>query len=117
METKARSLGDRGEEKACRYLRNCGYRIVARNWHCRFGEIDIIARDGDTLAFIEVKTRTREGYGGPEAAIDLWKRRRLIASARVFLSWASNDMPARFDVLAVSGDRLRLIRDAFGADD
>jgi len=109
--------GRAGEETARRYLQERGYRIVARNWSCRFGEIDLIARDGDTLVFVEVKARTRNGFGGPEAAITPAKRERLIAAARVYLGEVGTELPIRFDVVAIRPDRVELYKDAFQVDD
>ncbi len=105
--------GKHGEETARRYLRDRGYFIVARNWRCRFGEIDLIARDGDTLAFIEVKTRTGTGFGGAEGAVTPWKRARLIAAARCYLGATETELAARFDVVTITSGQIRLYKDAF----
>ncbi len=110
-------LGAAGEDTACEHLRRCGYRIVARNWRTRLGEIDIVARDGDVLAFVEVKTRRDGAFGGPEAAVGPAKRKRMIAVAGMFLSTHRCELAARFDVVAIEGDSVRLVRDAFGVDD
>ena len=72
--------GDESEDKACHFLKQEGYRIVARNWRTQSGEVDIIARDKDVLVFVEVKARTGAGFGGPEAAVDDAKQRRLTIS-------------------------------------
>jgi len=107
------SNGRDAETKACRYLQQQGYKIVARNWRCRFGEIDIIARDGGVLVFIEVKSRQDNGFGGPEAAVDPAKQRRIVLTAGAFIDKTVCDLPARFDVIALAGEEIRLIRDAF----
>jgi len=109
-------LGPHGEEVAGRYLRERGYRIIARNWRCRFGEIDLIARDGDTLVFVEVKTRTQLGFGGPEGAVTPRKQARLIAAARAYLSSVETELPVRFDVVAVTPGRVALYKNAFQSD-
>ncbi|MFT4028667.1 MAG: YraN family protein [Protaetiibacter sp.] len=70
-------LGRRGERLAERYLLARGYRLVERNWRCRHGEIDLVARDGDTLVFVEVKTRTSTAFGHPFEAITPAKLARL----------------------------------------
>jgi len=110
-------IGRKGEEEACRFLRSLGYAIVARNWRTRFGEIDIVARDEDVLAFIEVKARSGAEFGGPEGAVGWRKRRRMIAAAKGFLAATRSDLAARFDVVAFEGDDVRLVRDAFQVDD
>ncbi len=111
------NLGQTGEEIARRYLRSCGYRIVGRNWRCRFGELDLIARDGETLEFVEVKARTRDGFGGPEGAVTPRKRARMVAAARAYLRELGADLPVRFDVVTVRPGKVTLYRDAFQVDD
>ena len=111
------TAGRQAEEDACRFLREHGYEIVARNWRTARGEIDIVARDGPTLAFIEVKARSEEGFGGPEAAVHPAKQRRLIAAARAFLHVTACDLASRFDVVAILDGVPRLHRDAFQADE
>ena len=119
--TQARlSLGKQGEDLACRELRRRGYAVHARRYRTRFGEIDIIARDGDTLVFIEVKTRRRAGFGGPLAAVNFTKQRRLVNMARSYLMGLSGpEPPCRFDVVGVtlaSGEppAVELLVNAFG---
>jgi len=108
--------GRQAEERACRYLSGLGYEIVARNWRCRFGEIDIVARDGDTLVFVEVKARSGRGYGGPEGAVGPVKQGRLVAAARLFIQQTGAELPARFDVVTFVGESIRLYKDAFRVD-
>lgn len=110
-------LGQTGEEIARRYLQSRGYRIVGRNWRCRFGELDLIARDGDTLVFVEVKTRTQDGFGGPEGAVTPRKRARIVAAARAYLRVVGADLPVRFDVVAVRPGTVTLYQDAFQVED
>jgi putative endonuclease len=109
--------GRMAEEDACRLLRRSGYEIVARNWRTVRGEIDIVARDGSTLVFVEVKSRSRPDYGGPEAAIHPEKQRRLIAAASEFLAKTECGLAARFDVVAFLEGEPRLHRDAFQVDE
>ena len=111
-----RNSGPTGEETACRFLRDRGYEIVTRNWRTARGEIDIVARDGATLVFVEVKSRSRTGFGGPEAAVAPAKQRRLIAAARAFLGSTECELAVRFDVVAILGGEPRLHRDAFQVD-
>ena len=119
--TQARlSLGKHGEDLACRELRRRGYAVLARRYRTRWGEIDIVARDGDTLVFIEVKTRRSTGFGGPVAAVNFRKQRRLINMARSYLlGLAGPEPPCRFDVVGVTlteGERtvLEVLVNAFG---
>ncbi|MEA1871681.1 MAG: YraN family protein [Candidatus Bipolaricaulota bacterium] len=110
---KGQQLGREGEDRACQYLRQQGYEIIARNWHSRFGEIDIIARDKESLVFAEVKTRSKAGFGGPEAALGIHKRKRVIAAAKAYLSVVESDLPVRFDLVALQGEKITLYKGAF----
>ena len=99
------TLGDRGENLAARHLRNLGYRIITRNFRCPLGEIDIVARDGSTLVFCEVKTRSYEDQGAgvtPEDQVNPTKRHQITKAARYYLGRYGTVQPAaRFDVVAV----------------
>ncbi|MGY1812166.1 YraN family protein [Blastococcus sp. SYSU D00820] len=95
-------LGGRGERIAAAYLTDTGLRVLDRNWRCRDGELDIVARDGDALVFCEVKTRRATGYGHPVEAVTWSKQRRLRTLAQRWL--AAHDEHAtdlRFDVVGV----------------
>src|SRR5580700_761208 len=95
------ALGQRGENVAARHLRNQGYRIIERNFRCEVGEVDIIARDGPTLVFVEVKTRTNDDPI-PEDNVNQIKRHQLTKAARFYLSrYGTPQPPARFDVVAI----------------
>jgi putative endonuclease len=95
------SMGDRGENLAARFLRNLGYRIIIRNFRCEVGEIDIIARDGTTLVFVEVKTRAYDDPS-PEDQVNAEKQRQISRVAKMYLSRYGTPRPAaRFDVVAV----------------
>ena len=109
-------IGQEGEDIACRALRERGYRIIARNWSCRFGEIDIIAREEDVLVFVEVKLRSHTEFGGAPAAVTPRKRARMIAAARYFFAQAQPELPARFDVVAIDQGEIQLIQAAFEED-
>ena len=105
--------GQLGEEAAADYLQAQGYVVVARNWRSRLGEIDIIARDGKTLAFIEVKTRSRQRgkFGTPLDAITPDKVRRLSWLAIDFSARYNLNVPIRLDVVTVAGQgELELIK-------
>lgn len=105
--------GEAAEATACRFLRHSGYEIVARNWRTRTGEVDVIARDGDVLVFVEVKARASEAFGGPEAAVDWRKQRRLIAAARAFVAATACELAMRFDVVSIRPNEIAIIQDAF----
>jgi putative endonuclease len=95
-------LGQSGEETVARYLEKNGYTILIKNYRCKIGEIDIIARDGADLVFIEVKTRSGLGYGSPAAAVTLRKQRQITRAAQWYLAEQQFfDVPARFDVISV----------------
>jgi len=94
--------GSEGERLAGRFLRELGMRILQRNCGSRFGEIDIIARDGDEVVFVEVKTRTSGRWGEPVEAVTPAKVRRLRRAAEQFASRSRiRDYPLRFDVVTV----------------
>ncbi len=100
-----RPLGQWGEETAARFLEARGFRILARNVRFRLGEIDLIARDGTTLVFIEVKSRIRGWGDPPQVGVDSRKRARLIRLALAYLARRRTlDGPSRFDVVAVTRD-------------
>jgi putative endonuclease len=110
--------GRRGEQIAARHLKRCGYLILARNYRAAGAEIDLVALDGSTLVFVEVKFRAGPGFGTPAEAVDLQKRERIRRAARAFAEWRGvPDLPTRFDVVALRGAgrfcRLELIEDAF----
>lgn len=114
------SLGQRGERAAARFLRSKGYRLVARGTHIRRGELDLVAVDGRTIVFVEVKTRASLSAGHPVEAVDPPKQRRLERLALVFLNrHRLLEYPARFDVVAITwrpGQRqpeIRHIQNAF----
>jgi len=113
-----KELGKKGEEVALRFLKRNGYRILQRNYVCKMGEVDIIARERDTLAFIEVKTRTSTTFGPPQLAVNASKQMQLSKAALYFLKEKKlEEMKARFDVVAIllgpKGEEIELIKDAF----
>ncbi|MEU1428693.1 YraN family protein [Nocardia sp. NPDC005746] len=96
------ALGAQGEDLAADYLRTSGMSIVARNWRCRYGELDLIAREGDITAFIEVKTRRNLTCGRPEEAVTFLKQQRIRTLARHWLHANPGPFPRiRFDVVSV----------------
>lgn len=99
---RRQSLGILGEDLACRELQRRGYAILERRYRTRYGEIDIIARDGACLVFIEVKTRADERFGGGAAAVTGWKQRRIGQMAIDYVARQRlHECPCRFDVVVV----------------
>jgi putative endonuclease len=119
-----RARGQRGEELAAAHLVRAGYRIVDRNVRLQSGELDLLALDGDTLCFVEVRLRSGHGFGSAEESVDARKQRRLARVARELLATRPRRLPRfarlRFDVVAIDASReppvLRLVRDAFVLD-
>lgn len=111
--------GMHGEEQAAHYLCNQGLTLLARNIHCRAGEIDVIATDGMALIFVEVRLRESPQYGGAAASVNRAKQRRLIRAAEFFLPqlrmryFAGKLPPCRFDVISIDGRHLHWIQHAF----
>ena len=100
--TDRKTLGAKGEEIATSFLKQRKYRIIETNFRCRCGEVDIIARDGKTIVFVEVKTRRTASYGLPQLAVTPFKQRQISKAALTYL--AKNrlmDENARFDVISV----------------
>lgn len=110
-----KTTGHTGEEAAVRYLEQQGYIILERNFRLRIGEVDIIARHGEYLVFIEVKTRRTKNFGSPFEAVDIRKQQQIIKVASAYLQ--GRELPVRFDVVAVylNGQdvRLELLKNAF----
>ena len=113
-----RQKGSAGELSAYQYLRQHGYKIVARNYRKRFGEVDLIGWDGDTLAFIEVKSRSNHGRGRPEEAVHRSKQRQICRVAREYRSRNRlHEIKYRFDIVKIEGiagqEHVELLKGAF----
>jgi len=107
--------GQRAEELCADLLRRAGLRILARNWRCRLGEIDLVAEEAGTLVFAEVRLRRDARFGGAAESITAAKRARIVAAARLFLA-GRPEASCRFDVLlldSLSPARVQWIRNAF----
>ena len=123
MDKYNKVVGGFGERYVAEYLESNGYKILNMNYNCRFGEIDIVALEGKCLVFVEVKTRTTKRYGAPENAVNYWKRKHLMLSARCYIEqYRMKEYFARFDVVEVfvkSADnsfdvyRVNVIKNAF----
>ncbi len=99
--SKRDALGDRGENVAARFLRNNGYSIIVRNFRCEMGEIDIVAKQGKVLVFVEVKTRAYDDPT-PEEQVNQTKQHQITKAAKFYLSrYGTPQPPARFDVVAI----------------
>ena len=96
------NIGKFGEETACAYLEEKGYLILARNYHSRYGEIDIIAQDCDYLVFAEIKTRSPNAMDTPQASVTYAKQQKIIKTAQYWLLSHPMDRQPRFDVLALT---------------
>ena len=99
----ARRRGEEAEELAARFLAQQGLTIVARNYRTRFGEVDLVARDGGTLVFVEVRARSWHAYGGAAGSVDARKQRRVVAAARHYVARLRAEPPCRFDVITLQG--------------
>ena len=113
-----RNIGADGEAVVAHHYERLGYRVVARNWRCREGELDLVVAVGDTIVFCEVKTRSSDRFGGGAAAVGWQKQRRIRALAARWLRDASlGSVDVRFDVAVVDargrGYRVDLIEAAF----
>ncbi len=118
MKTEAQKTGQLGEDYACRYLEAEGYVLLERNWKKRRAEIDIIAKQGDILVFLEVKTRTNDLFGEPSAFVSEKQQTLISATAADYMQSIGHDWEIRFDIISVfllpnETYRLEHIQDAF----
>ncbi|MDQ6927136.1 MAG: YraN family protein [Actinomycetota bacterium] len=115
MTEARRRLGARGEEAVAAWYEGAGYEVIARNWRCRTGELDLILRRDGIYVFCEVKTRTSTAFGAPQEAVTRTKQRRLRALAAQWLQTAAPARAAelRFDVACVMGDEIEVLESAF----
>ena len=109
--------GSDAEQIALTYLQRQNLVLVAQNYRCRFGEIDLIMRDGATLVFVEVRMRSNAAFGGAATSITPTKQAKLLHTARHYLSQLNSEPACRFDALLLSGadgQEIEWIKDAFG---
>jgi putative endonuclease len=114
------AIGRMGEDEAVRVLKKSGYRVLKRNYRCRYGEIDIIAEDKGAIVFIEVKTRGSDAFGTPGEGVDRRKQRHItLASIAYLTEQGLSDRGVRFDVVCIDlldkGFSTEIVRDAFEA--
>lgn len=117
-----KAIGDLGENFAAELYEKSGYTVVARNYHSRYGEIDLIAESEDMLCFVEVKTRNLTSFGTPAEAVDFRKQKKLTLTAMKFLTETESFKQPRFDVIEIWQQdgkivRYNLIENAFSAED
>ena len=117
-----KTIGDKGESFAARLYEKSGYTVVKRNYHSRFGEIDLIAESDAEICFVEVKTRKLSSLGNPAEAVDFRKQKKLTLTAMKYLGEVENFKQPRFDVLEIWQQdgkimKYNLIKNAFYADD
>jgi len=115
---KQQQFGRTSEAVAARFLKKRRYKILETNFRTRLGEVDIIAKDGDTIAFIEVKARTSDHFGNPKGAVTLQKQRKISMAALQYLKATDqSDAKARFDVVSISSrsdpPAIEIIKNAF----
>lgn len=118
MSSEKKDIGKRGEKIAVTYLQHSGYTILEQNYHCKLGEIDIIAYDHHILVFLEVRTKSSLDFGLPQESINLKKQHQISKVALEYISRKKlKNIPARFDVIAISlsegKEKLEHIKDAF----
>lgn len=109
-----RAIGTQGENVAVQYLQKSGYKVLERNFNCRYGEIDIIALHNDYYVFLEVKSRNTSAFGTPREAVKPYKQRRIVDSAKYWMfKNRKTGVPVRFDVVEVVDGVASVIIDAF----
>ena len=114
------SKGKEAEAEAVKFLKGRGYRIMERNYRCPFGEVDLVAKDGDTIVFVEVKSNSTSDFGPPKGRVDSRKQRRIIRSSLHYLTrHRLTDLHVRFDVVSIEfrdgSVTTELVKDAFEA--
>ena len=112
------STGAEAEQWAARYLQQHGLKLLEQNYRSRFGEIDLIMRDGTSLVFIEVRLRRNASFGGAAASIDAHKQQRIIRTAHQYLAGLAHTPPCRFDAVLmdnVDGENAQWLKNAFDA--
>jgi putative endonuclease len=115
MSLQSYSIGKQGEDIASSYLANKGYEIIERNFHSQQGEIDVVAKDGKFLVFVEVKNYSFRSFGAPLSAVNRAKKQSMIHAARTYLMKNNiRNIYCRFDVLSIYNyESYNLVKDAF----
>jgi putative endonuclease len=106
MQSNTRQTGREAEARALSYLQQQGLQLIAQNWLCKRGELDLVMLDADTVVFVEVRYRRHSGWGGALESVDVRKQAKLVLAAQLFLQneirWSES--PCRFDVVAIEGN-------------
>jgi putative endonuclease len=113
MTDARRAFGQAGEDRAAQWYADRGYTVLARNWRCREGELDLVVQRGRALVFVEVKARRTDRFGIPAEAVTPVKQRRLRALARRYLQATGARGALRFDVVSILDGRLSVLEAAF----
>ncbi len=113
-----KKIGDRGEKLAIDFLKKNGYQILETNWRYKRAEIDIIAMDGKVLVLVEVKTRSYDYFGPPDAHVDRKKEKMMTSAAHVYMEEIQHDWEVRFDIISIlinqdTAPQIKHIEDAF----
>lgn len=114
------SSGTESEDRALRFLESKGLQLVARNWRCRLGELDLVLRDGDTIVVAEVRGRSRPEFGGGAESVDWRKQQRIARATQQMLARRRDlaDRPLRFDIVALDGSGgIQWLQGAFEASE
>lgn len=111
--------GSQAEDRALQHLQQHGLRLLARNWRCKLGELDLVMQDGDTVAVVEVRSRARANHGAAAETVDWRKRRKLVRATRLWLARQPQfaEQPLRFDVVTLDAGRIEWRREAFDASE
>lgn len=115
MRENSKRIGDQYEEEAVTFLKSLGYEIIVRNYRCRMGEIDIIAKKDQYLCFIEVKYRCQSDQGGPFAAVN-WKKQKKICKVSTHYMLEEgilDNTPCRYDIVGITPENIELMQNAF----
>jgi len=110
--------GAQAEQRAAKFLQSAGLKLLQQNYRCRYGEIDLILQDGNTLVFAEVRLRSRSDFGGAAASINSGKQSKLVRTAQHYLATLPRIPPCRFDALLLrtpDDDHIEWLKNAFGA--
>ncbi|MCX8084299.1 MAG: YraN family protein [Calditerrivibrio sp.] len=110
---RQKTIGQEGEDTACTYLEDKGFKILHRNFRCRFGEIDIIAQKGNIIVFVEVKKRGSYRFGKGYEAVSQKKIEKIIKTAEYFMMAQKGEYLCRFDVISIDSDQIEHIENAF----
>lgn len=118
MLTLKKQRGDAGENSALHYLQQAGLTCTEKNYHCRYGEIDLIMQDQQTLVFVEVRVRGNQHFGGAAASVDRRKQQKIVRTAEYYLQRLPGNTPdCRIDVVAIDGEEnVDWIKNAFGGN-